>query len=170
MSTTKVPLTRTQFLAGLMLSLAVLPANSSLPSKRYCSEIMCMQRSVSSWTPVQDVYTYQLDDGTEHRVIRYKDGSLVSLFASPVAHGTCKENRLELVETTRGALKGEGCLRSDFQQADIAFKFSAKVTGPDARMFLNHADILIWRTGYDDDGTYHEVASEAVVFGLKRKP
>lgn len=134
------------------------------PYQRHCSEDTCLQRKIHSMAEVKDVYTYQARSGAEHRVVRYEDGSVVSILVVPLKQAVCKDSSLEFSEQGPGVLKGVGCLKSEHQQPDMSINVAVKSKKLQPNAFLQVAGLSIWRTGIDQEGNYHEIASEVLPF------
>lgn len=149
---------------GVLLLLAPLAVLADSPYKRHCSEDTCLQRGLNPRAEVKDVYTFQSAKGLEHRVIRYVDGSVVSILATPVERGICKVSSLKFDEAGPGVLRGSGCLKSEHQQPDLSIKVAVRAATSEPGQFLNRASLVIWRTGYDNRSSYHEIGSEFISF------
>lgn len=159
--------TRLAFALALAFEVALfapLTAHATEPYQRHCSEDTCLQRKIHAMAVVKDVYTYQAGDGLEHRVVRYDDGSVVSILVTPQKKGGCNKTTLEFSEQGPGVLKGTGCLRSEHQQPDVAISVTVRTTRLQPGAFLSVSGLVIWRTGIDQQGNYHEIASEPMSF------
>ena len=149
-------------MSGLLLLGLAINAYADVPYKRYCTEQVCVQRHEYAGIRVKDVNTYQTEDGVEHRIFRFDDGSVASLHLSPLPSGTCRQSKAEVVDVASGIAAGQGCLKSNHGMTDVAISIVVRASDLDTKGLTRRAGFWLWRVGYDGEGNYHERASDVL--------
>lgn len=160
-----------RIVATLCLLAAASGASATLPVRQYCSEDICLQRVfLQRGVLVKDVQTFQAGDGSEHRVLRFEDGSVVSIHISHQPNGTCKRSYARVLEVASGLAAGQGCLQSENGMTDVALKIVVRAADLNPDVLLSQNGLTLWRTGVDPQWKYHAFASDPVSLRVDEHP
>lgn len=149
-----------RWVASLLLLGFSLGVRADVPYKRYCTEQVCIQRHEYAGIELKDVTTHQSAGDIEHRVFRFDDNSVVSVYLSPLPAGTCKAGRVRIMDVASGIAAGRGCIKSHHGMTDMAVSVVLRARDLDTVSLTRRAGLWLWRVGRDSQGNDHEFASE----------
>lgn len=149
-----------RWLLGLCLLAA--PVGATVPTTHYCGQQLCVALADHPDLVFKDTYVHTAKDGVEHRVIRYLDGTSLSVLMSPAQGSACKRSEIRVEEQVSGNLTGLGCAAGRHGMPDKRLYVVVRAGDTDPLRFLSRTGPLIWIQGRDESGTYHEDASTIV--------
>jgi len=140
---------------------------ADVPTDVYCSESFCVQIAHHPKVHPKDSYVFRGKEGVEHHVVRFEDGAVLSVLATPSPKGTCAVSAIMMEPLKDGEFFGKGCVKSTTHVPD--FQLAVRLTSrqEDARYFLSRTHPTMWGAARDGEGEYSAVATEVLLIRSK---
>ncbi|MBD9480564.1 hypothetical protein [Pseudoxanthomonas sp. PXM02] len=149
-----------RWLLGMCLLAA--SAGATVPTTHYCGQQVCVALADHPDLEFKDTYVHTAKEGIEHRVIRYMDGTVLSVLMSPKPRMACKTHTIDMQWEVNGDFTGIGCAKGLQGMPDRQIYVLVRQGNADLLHFFGKTGLHLWTTGRDSEGRWHAFASEIV--------
>lgn len=143
---------------------------ADVPTDVYCSESFCVQIAHHPKVHPKDSYVFRDKEGVEHHVVRFEDGTVLSVLAMPSPKGTCGVSAVVVEPLKDGEFFGKGCVKSTTRVPDFHLAVRLTSRQEDARHFFSRTHPTVWGAARDGQGEYKDVATEVLLIRSKPQP